>query len=423
MKKNLISNKNLLSFLILFTGFFVNILIFEKFKKTNLITPPELTYISFQVLKNFEIYLLLLVYVIYFVILITFLLKKYSSKMVAQLGATLWIQAIFFISTPVSFYFNNEKIALLFSIMNLGFVSSFFTHLFLLIFHTHNKIFKNFILIFIFFSSIIFFNFNLVYSSSIASSFFLAFFLKNFSLKFLIPVKQNVTVVEKYTFTDFKSHLKHNKTQYFYAINIFLAGVVATPIAGIFIKETYSQTYQPNDLLIELLPQIKIAGNLAEIIMQVIIFLFLYSSIRFDLENFPNLIAKVGLIYLLRSFFIILNPLAQLDDPSYKGLIPELTVLFYQGMYFSGHTAYAFYVYLSDKSFNFNLKFLKLILSFLVAALLIISHSHYTIDILMGILAGFFVFKININFRFLLRKFEKLGKMTLTTQKININKI
>ena len=104
----------------------------------------------------------------------------------------------------------------------------------------------------------------------------------------------------------------------------------------------------------------------------------------------PKLIFLVMTMFWLRGYAILLTPLAQIQPPELN--YPDshfIAQTFYQGMFFSGHTASAFI-----QAFYFKghrLRPLIILLAVGQALTLIASHSHYSIDVFGGLFVAYFV--------------------------------
>ena len=99
---------------------------------------------------------------------------------------------------------------------------------------------------------------------------------------------------------------------------------------------------------------------------------------REEKERWPYVIFLFSSLILLRSICVCLNPLM---PP--LGLSQSLTYATHAsepGMFFSGHVAMAFLVFLLTRTH----RRLKLVLTFFVALGLLLSRAHYSIDIVGG---------------------------------------
>lgn len=153
-----------------------------------------------------------------------------------------------------------------------------------------------------------------------------------------------------------------------------------------YLKTTYPNPVQPNDRLLDLFKENATFIWVAEIFSSVEVALVMFIFWTRGFKGAPYLLFMMGAMFMLRGFVITLTPLAQIQPPS-KNYSDSYIVaqLFYHGMFFSGHTASAFI-----QAFYFKghrLRPLIFLAASIQAIALLISHSHYSIDVV----GGFFV--------------------------------
>jgi len=178
---------------------------------------------------------------------------------------------------------------------------------------------------------------------------------------------------------------------------VLLFSGVLSYLAGVFLKENYSDAVRPQDLLLDNIPEQKVFVDIYEVLIPVQIVLLIYSIYKNKFASSGDVMFRFGIMYILRAISMVVTPLAQIQDPLVNGSNPVLAPIFYNGMFFSGHTGLTFLIYFLDKGDNKILKKTKLVIAILVAISLVLSHSHYSIDIIGGFLVAYFVANVKIN--------------------------
>jgi len=184
----------------------------------------------------------------------------------------------------------------------------------------------------------------------------------------------------------FITDLNKNRKEILLGLSFYMMGVFSVFVAGVVLDEHFGAIPRSPDLLLDSFDQIKAFIIIGEVAVVLNMGLLFYSMFQDHLKWAGEFIAKAGILYMLRGLAIILTPLAQIQtDQSHTfPLFNEL----YHGMFFSGHTGLAFLIYFTDKSGTWTKK-AKLALAIIVALSLILSHSHYSIDIFGGILVAY----------------------------------
>ncbi len=200
-------------------------------------------------------------------------------------------------------------------------------------------------------------------------------------LKFL---KQLIDGFRKYSF------------ELFIGFAIFLSGLTSAYIAGQFLDTNYPNPARPDDLILDSIDEIKVLVLVAEITSTTVSLFIVHKALATRLKELPEYFTKIGILYILRSISIVVTPLAQIQDAATNGSNPLLASLFYKGMFFSGHTGLAFLIYFLEKK-NKKLKIAKLFVATVTAVSVVLSHSHYTIDVIGGFLAAYFVANLNVS--------------------------
>lgn len=177
-----------------------------------------------------------------------------------------------------------------------------------------------------------------------------------------------------------------------------LAASLFLLLTGIFLDIHNSGTIQQNfpdrqpipDLLFLALPYIawtQYISDLANIFSVVLLGIFIFPR---NWRKLPFVFSILGLGYLLRSLMILLNPFGgPLGNVVHYGI----TTIHQFGQFPSGHTMLVVIIYLLLPQQNKALKRLALLGVIVEVIVLLLSHGHYSIDIIGGWLVGYFSYK------------------------------
>lgn len=170
---------------------------------------------------------------------------------------------------------------------------------------------------------------------------------------------------------------------------MLVSAVLEYPISE-FIQSHYPDRPQPPDLLFDLLPHwaswqfvVEAIYILGAVLLGVYVF-------RHAIRRIPEIVAIYGLMEIGRALTMALTPLAApYDEATHFGIQGVRN----WGEFPSGHAAtFLLYYLLVDKSVSPRIKKVLLVLLFAEILALLISHSHYSIDIVGGLLLGYFVY-------------------------------
>jgi membrane-associated phospholipid phosphatase len=157
-----------------------------------------------------------------------------------------------------------------------------------------------------------------------------------------------------------------------------------------FMKSEYPEPIRPDDLLLDLLPEMTEFIVIGEVMAIFGLSLSVLILAQGHFQHAPRLLFIVTLMFLLRAFTLPLTPLAQIQPPAENYTSAHIIAhTFYEGMYFSGHTASAFIFAFFFK--GHRLRPLLFVLAFGQGLSLLLSHSHYSIDIVGGFFVAYFV--------------------------------
>lgn len=193
------------------------------------------------------------------------------------------------------------------------------------------------------------------------------------------------------------------KNKYFYFSLLILAiGFCANFFSQIYLHQIVAKgEYLPilSDLILDNIPYYDVSFLYDIFSIFSMIFFFVYIAYKKDYESIPFYIFLFGLLFALRSVFIILTPIGNpLEFTGTKGIFNGFSK-YELGVYPSGHTGATFLYFLFAKgAFRWIIGFfcLSVIIS------LFLARGHYSIDILSGILFSYAVYSFgNRYFSFL----------------------
>lgn len=169
-------------------------------------------------------------------------------------------------------------------------------------------------------------------------------------------------------------------------------------VAGILLNiasQTYLHNYMSegktlpmlSDLVLDNLPVVDVSLIYDIFCLVPIALVLIYFFHRKDFNRFPFFLLMSGFFYIIRGIFIVLTPFG--NPPMFTGSDPLFHGFanYELGVYPSGHTGNVFMLMLlvNDKVY----KWLIFICLVLVVGALFMAHSHYSIDILSGLLFAY----------------------------------
>ncbi len=195
---------------------------------------------------------------------------------------------------------------------------------------------------------------------------------------------------------------------------VLVFGLFSVYVSGRLLEGMYPEPVRPDDIILDRIPKFKIFASIKEVVIGLMTLMSLFSMGRDKFKRLPEYFTKVGILYGFRAFVMALTPLAQIEDPTSNSATPFFAIPFYEGMFFSGHAAFTFMLVFLEK--DARLKCVLGVLAVMVSASTLLAHSHYSIDIIGGILAGYAVSKLQwpsvscLAQTFKLEKWHKLRK-------------
>lgn len=175
---------------------------------------------------------------------------------------------------------------------------------------------------------------------------------------------------------------------------IFSFGIACIFVSQYILNNYYPNPVAPQDIVLDNVGPFPLFIIVGELAGSSSILLYWYTAYRQGFTTLPEFLSKLGIMYALRALTIVLTPLASIQPNGGGHATPVLSNLYF-GMFFSGHTASAFIIYYIDR-YSKRTRLLKLFTANVVAISLILSHSHYSIDIVGGILVAYLIKDITI---------------------------
>jgi hypothetical protein len=174
------------------------------------------------------------------------------------------------------------------------------------------------------------------------------------------------------------------------ALALLAASGITSAAGNVLIAVGFPDRPSPEDLLLRLLPAWTWAQYVTEVAIISSLALIAIYVLRNARDEFADVVAIFGVMYLIRSVLMVLTPLAEANGDGQFGFIP----LDQLGMFPSGHVAASLLVFLMiDARRAPGMKRLALVLMLTQWVALLLSHAHYSIDIAGGALLGYFVYR------------------------------
>jgi len=218
-----------------------------------------------------------------------------------------------------------------------------------------------------------------------------------------------------------------NKRSWFRSLSVgtlsLLAALAAARVTSSWIESEFPDRPLPRDLLFEALPHVPKAGYFADVAVVAALALLVVYAFRGNAREVPIMMTLFGVMELMRALMNVLTPLASpLNRGTYYGISVQLEHAFrsvlaplvgtlQSGTYFgisvsngivhvsqngefpSGHMASVFLcMLLVDKAKSPRIRAAMAVLVVVECVSLLISHQHYSIDIVGGLLLSYFVY-------------------------------
>lgn len=179
-------------------------------------------------------------------------------------------------------------------------------------------------------------------------------------------------------------------TRWLVATVVLVASGVASYGGTVFIAERFPDRPRPGDLLFEVLPHLDLARYATDIAVFTALAMLLAYALRHERVGAPGMMAAFALFYLLRAAVIVLTPLAIAHgDGEYFSFIRMA-----QNGGLSGHAGAALLCYLLvDPRRSPRLRHVQLGLVVAECLALVLSRSHYSADVIAGMLLAYLVWR------------------------------
>jgi hypothetical protein len=170
--------------------------------------------------------------------------------------------------------------------------------------------------------------------------------------------------------------------------------------AGIYVQNTPGVSAP--DLILDHIPTVDLDFLFIYGAIAIVVILFLY-PILFKMQELHKVISQFSLLILVRAAFITFTHLST-PAGALKFKIPWIFSFldFQNDLFFSGHTAIPFLGFLLFK--DSKIRWFFLAASIIMAAVVLLMHVHYTIDVLSAFFIAYGTYKIGAWF------FEKIKK-------------
>jgi|GEM_PF-1964363 len=174
------------------------------------------------------------------------------------------------------------------------------------------------------------------------------------------------------------------------AAAVMLTSGVLAFAGSALIQYRYPDRARPPDLLFDLLPHWPSWQLVVEAIYVGGAILLGVYVFRHAVERIPEIIAVYGLMEIGRALTMVLTPLAvPYDEATHIGVEGIRN----WGEFPSGHAAtFLLYYLIVDETVSPRIKKALLVMMLAEVFALLVSHSHYSIDIVGGLLLGYFVY-------------------------------
>jgi len=188
--------------------------------------------------------------------------------------------------------------------------------------------------------------------------------------------------------TDLKRLVRDKR--FYIGLFVLAFGGVLTAITSNYVVNNFSPPVL-QDLILANIYFLKVAW-VYDILATLSIFALLLYLLNGKLKQMPYFLVLIGILYTLRALFIVFTPLGNPGIDNNALFIGPINLA---GLYFSGHTAFAFLSFLLVKTKAFKITFLTIL--FGIIFFLLLARGHYTIDILSGLIFAYAIYAFGQN--------------------------
>jgi membrane-associated phospholipid phosphatase len=170
----------------------------------------------------------------------------------------------------------------------------------------------------------------------------------------------------------------------------FLAlAAVAAVASNVAIVAWFPERPKPLDLLFEALPFVDAAQYVTDVALFAALAILVWYAVAVRPDRLPEGLALFGVMQTLRAVIMTLTPL---DSAYLRGATFGVLPLVQYGMFPSGHAASVLLcMLLVDRRDAPRARNVLAVLVVVESVALILSHAHYTIDVVGGLLLSYFV--------------------------------
>ena len=189
---------------------------------------------------------------------------------------------------------------------------------------------------------------------------------------------------------EWKEELFKHKWWILLSCLFLLIALILNSIAGNYVEK--KGTVPVTDLILDNLPVINLSFLYFYGALVLILVISIY-TLFFKVHKLHVVIGQVSLLILLRSFFISLTHL-KVPTEAIIGKAPFFfdPLAFQNDLFFSGHTAFPFLLFLIFRKEKIGIFFL--IMTFVMAATVLLMHVHYSIDVFAALFITYGSYKI-----------------------------
>lgn len=172
-------------------------------------------------------------------------------------------------------------------------------------------------------------------------------------------------------------------------VSVALLGttILIERIGSDFIAHEFTDRPRPRDLLFELLPHVSSVRYLSTIALIIGAIIYLIYVLKHARGDIPEFISAYAMMHLIRTGIMILDPLANAHGGG-----AYVFPIVQNGMFPSGHVATAvMFVRFIDVRVEPGMRRAAAVAGAVMVLSMILSHGHYGIDMVGGVLLAYFV--------------------------------